>query len=110
LVGATGAGQETCQHAEALGVTPGTAVLVRDRVMSADGVVVQLATSRLPRDVTQGTPIEDDNPGPGGIYARLEEAGVKLDHFRESVATRMPTRDENSRLQLPPVSRRRPRG
>jgi len=38
--------------------------------MSADGHPVQLATSRLPRSLTEGTPIESKNTGPGGTYAR----------------------------------------
>ncbi|GAB3935675.1 hypothetical protein GCM10029976_046260 [Kribbella albertanoniae] len=90
------------EHADALGIEPGSPVLVRDRVMSADGVVVQLATSRLPRDLTEGTQIEQGDTGAGGIHARLEEAGVVLHHHRESVATRMPTAEEAVLLQLPP--------
>lgn len=75
-------------------------MLVRDRLMKADGQPVQLAVSRLPRNLTRGTAIGHKDPGPGGIYARLEESGVALDHFTETVTTRMPTRDEASLLQL----------
>lgn len=71
--------------AAALEVPPGTELTVRDRVMSADDVVVQLATSYLPRDLTRGTVMEDENPGPGGIYARLEDAGHQLRSFTEAV-------------------------
>ena len=39
------------------------------------------------------------NPGPGGIYARLEEAGHVLGHFTEEVTARMPTADERRRLE-----------
>ncbi|TCO22362.1 GntR family transcriptional regulator [Kribbella steppae] len=77
-------------HGEALGVPPGTELLVRERIMKADGVTVQLSTSRLPRELTRGTAIEDENPGPGGIHQRLEDAGVRLDRFTEAVITRMP--------------------
>lgn len=90
----------SAEHAAALDLEPGAEVLVRDRVMSADGLPVQLATSRLPRDLTRGTQAEDQDTGPGGVYARLEETGVQLDHFRETVGTRMPTRDEATALQL----------
>jgi GntR family transcriptional regulator len=71
--------------AAALGIDVGTDVLVRDRVMYADEQAVQLATSYLPRDLTRGTAMEAENTGPGGIYARLEEAGVQLVRFDEYV-------------------------
>ena len=43
----------------------------------------------------------DVNPGPGGIYARLEDAGHVLDHFVEEVTARMPSAEERRRLELP---------
>ena len=86
--------------AEILGIEPGTEVCVRDRVMSADGVAVQVSVSRLPRTVTRGTPIEDTDTGPGGTYARLEDLGHELAPFVETVRARMPTPDEASTLQL----------
>lgn len=88
------------EHAAILGVPVGTEVLVRDRVMSADGEPVQLATSRLPRELTRGTLAEEENTGPGGVYARLEEAGHELGHYLETVRTRMPSREEATALQL----------
>lgn len=87
--------------ADLLDIAPGTEVLVRDRVMRADDVVAQLAVSRLPRDLTKGTAIEDTDTGPGGVYARLEESGHVLDHFDVFVSARMPTVEELSKLQLP---------
>lgn len=69
-----------------LGIEPGAEVLVRDRVMRAGGDVVQLATSSLPRSLTEGTAVELENPGPGGIYRRLEELGHELTSFTERVA------------------------
>ncbi len=68
--------------------------------MRADGLVVQLAVSRLPRELTRGTAIEQVDTGPGGTYARLEEAGHRLASFTEHVGARMPTPDEASLLQL----------
>jgi len=38
---------------------------------------------------------------PGGIYARLEEAGHKLARFTEEVGARMPTPEERRALELP---------
>jgi GntR family transcriptional regulator len=71
--------------AAALDLPLGTEVLVRDRVMYADDIPVQLATSYLPRDLTSGTAIEEEHTGPGGIYARLEETGHALVYFTETV-------------------------
>lgn len=85
-----------------LGIDVGDEVTVRDRVMRADGLAVMIAVSRLPRSITRGTAIEDIDTGPGGAYARLEDAGHQLDHFEETVSARMPTPDELSILQLPP--------
>lgn len=72
--------------------------------MSADGQPVQLATSRLPRALTAGTAIEQENTGPGGLYARLEEAGHQLHHFIERVTSRLAGDDESTRLRLSPGS------
>ncbi|MGH3939728.1 MAG: GntR family transcriptional regulator [Pseudonocardiaceae bacterium] len=83
-----------------LRIEAGAEVFVRDRVMSADGQPVQLATSRLPRTLTEGTAIERENPGPGGIYARLEEAGHILTRFEERVTARPATADESEVLRL----------
>lgn len=86
--------------AELLGVEPGTELCVRDRVMSADGVAVQLAVSRLPRTITKGTAIEHEDTGVGGVHSRLEEAGYPVGHFTETVGARMPTPVESSALQI----------
>lgn len=86
--------------AELLGIAVGDEVTVRDRVMRADGLAVMIAVSRLPRSVTRDTAIEEIDTGPGGTYARLEEAGHRLGHFDEAVSARMPTPEEASVLQL----------
>ena len=90
--------------AELLGVELGTPVAVRERRMLADGQPVQLAVSRLPRDVTEGTAIEEQDTGPGGIYARLEENGHVLDRYTEYVTARLPTGDEATALHLHPAA------
>jgi GntR family transcriptional regulator len=83
-----------------LAIDEGAEVTVRDRVMRADGLVVQLAVSRLPRELTRDTAIEQVDTGPGGAYARLEEAGHRIGSYVEHVGARMPTPDEASLLQL----------
>ncbi|WP_344149623.1 GntR family transcriptional regulator [Kribbella yunnanensis] len=87
-------------HAAVLDVPAGSELLVRERLMLADGQPMQLATSRLPRDLTRGTQAEEMDTGPGGIYSRLEEAGYKPSRYTELVKTRMPNRDETTALQL----------
>lgn len=86
--------------AELLDVPVGSELTVRTRVMRADDVAVQLAVSRLPRELTRDTAIEDVDTGPGGLYARLEEAGHGLVRFAEYVGCRMPTPGEQRLLQL----------
>ncbi|MCE3556214.1 GntR family transcriptional regulator [Pseudonocardia sp. RS11V-5] len=76
-------------------------VLARSRRYLLDGRPIEVAVSYLPRSIADGTPIAEANPGPGGIYARLEDAGHVLDHFTEEVTARMPTNDERRRLELP---------
>lgn len=86
--------------AQILGIAPGSSVAVRERVMFADDVPVQLAVSWLPRDLTQGTAIEEHNTGAGGIYARLEDGGHTLAYFTEFVTARLPDSDEATALHL----------
>ncbi len=63
---------------------------------------METAISYIPLDIACGTPITEPNPGPGGIYARLEELGHRLDHFDEEVRARMPAPDEAKALLLSP--------
>jgi GntR family transcriptional regulator len=85
-----------------LTIEPGTPVLVRDRIHFADEQPVQLATSYFPRDLTEGTAIEEENTGPGGVYARLEEAGHILTAYDEYVRVRQATDDEAAQLHIQP--------
>ncbi|MFC1439206.1 GntR family transcriptional regulator [Streptacidiphilus sp. N1-10] len=75
-------------------------VLTRRRRYLLDGRPVEFAISYLPLDLARNTPIAEANPGPGGIYARLEELGHQLDHFDEEIRARMPTPDEAKTLRL----------
>jgi GntR family transcriptional regulator len=77
-------------------------VVIRSRRYSLDGRPVETAVSYIPADLARSTPIADPNPGPGGIYARLEDSGHTLERFTEDVAARMPTPDEALALELPP--------
>ena len=75
-------------------------VLARRRRYLLDGRPVEFATSYLPLDIARGTQIAEPNPGPGGIYARLEELGHHLDHFEEEIRARMPSPSEVKTLHL----------
>ena len=88
--------------AERLKVPDGEPVVVRSRRYSLDGRPVETAVSYIPADLARGTPISDPNPGPGGIYARLEEQGHTLGRFTEDVAASMPSPEEARLLSLPP--------
>jgi GntR family transcriptional regulator len=77
-------------------------VIERSRRYSLDGRPVETAVSYIPADLARGTPIAEPNPGPGGIYARLEESGHTLGRLTEEVTARMPTPDEARALELPP--------
>ena len=59
-----------------------------------------LAVSYLPSKIAKGTPIAQENPGPGGIYARLLDIGHAPVRFREDLRARMPAEAETTQLAL----------
>jgi GntR family transcriptional regulator len=83
-----------------LGLRSGAAVLVRHRRYFADGQPVEVATSYIPWAFAAGTAMTQEDTGPGGIYARLEENGHRLARFSEEVTARMPTPEETKMLRL----------
>ncbi len=90
------------EAASRLGLADNDEAVVRSRRYLLDGRPVETAVSYIPADLADGTPITDPNPGPGGIYARLEESGHTLERFTEEVSARMPTPDEARALALSP--------
>ncbi|MGW7092140.1 GntR family transcriptional regulator [Streptomyces sp. NPDC054874] len=91
--------------AERLGVPAGSQVLARKRRYFREGVPTEEATSYLPWDVAKDIPeMFAENPGGGGIYARLEEHGQILTEFSETVRARLATKAEASALALSPGS------
>jgi GntR family transcriptional regulator len=95
-----GAGEASAEIAEHLGLALGDRVLVRRRRYLADGAPVEVATSYVPWDLADGTAIAEQNTGPGGIYARLEELGHELVEFTEEVSARMPHPEEARDLEI----------
>jgi GntR family transcriptional regulator len=87
--------------AERLGISAGTPVWVRRRTTLINGRPNQLADSYYELSVVDGTLIREENTGPGGGFARLEDAGYVLDRIREEWAVRMPTGPESVALRLP---------
>ena len=88
--------------ADRLRLGRGDRTVMRSRRYLLNGRPVETAVSYIPADLADGTPIADPNPGPGGIYARLEDAGHTLGRFTEEVSARMPTPDEARLLALAP--------
>lgn len=86
---------------EALALPARGRVIARRRRYLMDGQPVELAASYVPLSIAKGTAIEEADTGPGGIYARIEEAGHALAEFSEEVAARMPSPEERRRLRLP---------
>jgi len=75
-------------------------VVVRSRRYSINGEPVQLATAYIPAVLAEGTPIAEENTGPGGVFARLADLGHAPVRFTEEVYARMPTPQESDELRL----------
>lgn len=85
-----------------LGIPPGTPVWVRRRTTLIDGRPNQLADSYYPLGIAEKVPrLREENTGPGGGFARIEEAGITLARIREQLQARMPTSPETVALKLP---------
>ena len=95
-------GHPPAEIADRLGLADDADVVIRSRRYLLDGRPMETAVSYIPADLARGTPISDPNPGPGGIYARLEEQGHTLARFTEDVSARMPTPGETRVLGLRP--------
>jgi GntR family transcriptional regulator len=86
----------------ALGLAEGDKVTVRERLHLRERKPVLFATSYLPASIAAGTPIAEQQVGPGGTHARLTEAGHAPVRFREDVVGRMPTIEEIEELRIEP--------
>ncbi|MFK0221919.1 GntR family transcriptional regulator [Streptomyces vinaceus] len=91
--------------AQRLSVPVGAKVLARRRLYFSDGIPTEEATSYLPWDISNDIPeLFAENPGGGGIYARLEEHGHTLAEFGETVRVRLASKAETAALSLSPGS------
>lgn len=75
-------------------------VVSRGRRYLVGGLPVMLAVSYVPVDLAAGTLITQRDSGPGGVYARLSEAGHGPVRFREDVWADMPVEGERDLLGL----------
>lgn len=87
--------------AEAFGIEEGARVWVRRRTTIVADRPHQLADSYYPLDLALGTSLTREDSGPGGGFARLDEAGDPLAEISEEWDARMPTSPESVALQLP---------
>lgn len=88
-----------------LGMAPGEEAVIRDRIMGdlQTGQPAQLATSYIPAALAAELPVlAAGDTGPGGIYDRMEEAGLGPLGWTEAITARPPSRTEASRLGLAP--------
>jgi GntR family transcriptional regulator len=87
------------------GVPAETEAVFRRRRMYAGTEPVQLATSWIPADIAVGTPIEQADTGPGGLYSRLADAGRAPVRFAEEISVRVPDGGEAAALGIEPDHR-----
>ncbi|GHG18412.1 GntR family transcriptional regulator [Streptomyces hydrogenans] len=100
FIGPMEASEEIAQR---LGVELGAQVLARRRLYFRNGTPVETASSYLPWDVVKDIPeLFSENPGPGGIYARLEGDGHVFEEFVETLQARPASKAEASELALSP--------
>jgi GntR family transcriptional regulator len=77
----------------------------RARLMFADDIPVQIADSYIPLDIAAGTPIEEADPGPGGIISRFAELGHAQVRITEEINVRPPSTSESDFLGMTPEQR-----
>ncbi|WP_420840677.1 GntR family transcriptional regulator [Candidatus Frankia nodulisporulans] len=88
--------------AHRLGVPDRTPVWVRRRTTMINDRPNQLADSYYPLDLIREVPIlREENTGPGGGFARIEDSGHRLTQISEELRARMPNGPEIVSLRLP---------
>jgi len=85
--------------AQTLGVR-GQEVWCRDKLYRAEGRIVMHSVAWYPTDLVEGTAITEQNTGPGGTYARLDEIGHGPARFSEEIEVRLPLSEESKMLGI----------
>lgn len=88
--------------AERLEIEDGRLVCVRRRLRTVDGEPHNLNDTYYPRDISEGTLIENPADIPQGVIAYMRDLGYAQARFRDDLKMRMPTPDEAERLSIPP--------
>lgn len=86
--------------AAALEIKVGAASWARSRRYLLDRREVMLSVSWVPGDIGKLPGVLEEDPGPGGVHARLAEAGQAPVRFREDVRARLAAPHEAERLAL----------
>lgn len=86
--------------AAALGQEPDIPVIARRRVMTFDGVPVELTDSYYPQSVAAGTPLAQRSKIRGGAPTALANLGYRIARVIEEVAQRPATPEESEALEI----------
>jgi GntR family transcriptional regulator len=76
------------------------AVWCRDKLYRVEGRIVMHSVAWYPADLVEGTAITEENTGPGGAYARLDEVGHGPARFSEGIEVRLPLSAESKMLGI----------
>ncbi|MDI5961626.1 GntR family transcriptional regulator [Streptomyces sp. SL13] len=96
--------EATAPVAAAFGLPVGAPVYARARLVKEGERPTHTLTSYYRPEHVEGTRIVDPSPGPagrGGGFRALYDAGYEIDHMREELFARVPTREEVKLLLLP---------
>ena len=95
--------QPPAEVAERLGVDLDTeSVIRRENWYFADDEPVQMGITYIPLDVAGDSVLAHSaNLGKGSLYARFKERGHTPARIREEISSRMPTPEEQLRLEMP---------
>ncbi|NJQ14202.1 GntR family transcriptional regulator [Streptomyces bohaiensis] len=101
-LGRVGEVEAPADVAAALEIECGESVIVRPRVMRADGEAVQLADSYYPLDLASGTPLARQGLVKGGLYGVLAAVGLTPGDTEEELTWPSPTQEEQERMRIGP--------
>jgi GntR family transcriptional regulator len=83
-----------------LGIDNGAPVVLRSRMMLADGHPTQIQNAWYPLDLVDGTELAGPEKIVDGVFAALERMGHPPASATEEVAARAPTPEEAAMLRL----------
>ena len=83
-----------------LGIDDGAPVILRSRLMLAEGHPMQIQNAWYPLDMIEGTELARPEKIIDGVFAALDRIGQHPAFATEEVATRAPTPEESAMLRL----------